>query len=637
MDRLLASPHFGERWGRHWLDLARYADSDGYEKDSPRPFAYRYRDWVIDAINADMPFDQFTIEQLAGDLLPDATIRQKVATGFHRNTLTNKEGGVDQEEFRVAAVIDRVNTTGTVWLGLTVGCAQCHSHKYDPLLQKEYYSLFAFFNSGQEVDLPAPLPGERERYEAAKAAFEARLQPSKEALATYDRDTRPSRQAEWEKTIGPNASSWKVLAPTEANSAQGGTLTVQPDGSVLASGKNPERDTYTIQARTDLTGITAFRVEALTDPSLPSLGPGRVQHGNFVLNEFRVEAKAEGGEPDGNALALQNAKADYSQGNYPVKGAIDGDPATGWAVSPELGKSHSALFETKDDAGFPGGTILTFTFDQQYGTSHTIGRLRIAATTAPRPVALDEIPDDVREILAIAPEDRCPPQKERLAEYHRSIDPEYQKLAAAVAAQEKKAPKPPTSKVRTLAENPKPPSTHVLIRGDFLRPGEPVEPGTPALLHPLDESAGSTPTRLDLARWLMDPSNPLTARVTVNRMWRHLFGRAIVTTVQDFGTRGEEPSHPELLDWLAREYIALGWSRKGMIRRIVTSATYRQASNERPELAGRDPLNVWLSHQNRVGWRPRSSATRPWRPAACSCGPSAVRASTRRNRRASPS
>jgi mono/diheme cytochrome c family protein len=608
VDRLLASPHFGERWGRHWLDLARYADSDGYEKDSPRPFAYRYRDWVIDAVNRDLPFDQFTIEQLAGDLLPDASLSQKIATGFHRNTLTNREGGVDQEEFRVAAVVDRVNTTGTVWLGLTVGCAQCHTHKYDPILQREYYGLFAFFNSSQEIDLPAPRADEQAAYERAKAAFEAEHAPLIEALKRDDREARPRRQAEWEKSVPPASESWEVLTPAAAESYSGATLAIQPDGSVLASGRRGDADHYTITATTRLEKITAFRLEMLPDKSLPGKGPGRADNGNFVLSELIVEATPLGADPGrGERVPLQSPTAGFSQDGFAVAAAIDGDEHTGWAVAPRLGRDHVAVFETRRDVGSAEGTRLVFTLVQHHGERHTIGRFRISAIAAPRPITADRVPDDVVMAVSTPPECRSAEESKRVAAYHRKIDPEYQRLALAVEEHARKAPKPPDSKAPTLAEAEKPRTTHVLIRGDFLRPGEEVRPGTPAALPPM-ASSDAPPNRLDLARWLVDPANPLTARVEVNRIWRNLFGRPIVASVDDFGTRGEKPSHPELLDWLATEFPARGWSRKAMIRLIVTSAAYRQSSRVRPELIDRDPNNTWLARQNR--FRPEAEVVR---------------------------
>jgi mono/diheme cytochrome c family protein len=602
VDRLLASPHFGERWGRHWLDLARYADSDGYEKDSPRPNAWRFRNWVIDALNRDLPFDQFTVEQLAGDLLPNATLEQKTATGFHRNTLTNREGGVDQEEYRVAAVIDRVNTTGTVWLGLTVGCAQCHTHKFDPILQREYYGLFAFFNNGQEVDLPAPLNGETEAYERATKAYKLEHAPLEAALKADDVDLRPARQAEWERSVKVPEARWKVLAPLGMTSAKGAKLTKEPDGSILVSGPKPDEDTYTITLEADIADITAFRLEVLDDPSLPARGPGRVKHGNFVLSELQVKAEArdhrDGGEE--RAIRLTAASADFAQDKYPAAAAIDGDPKTGWAIAPQVGKRHVAVFETERDAGFPGAAArLVFVLDQRFGQEHTLGRFRISATTARRPVPASVLPDDVVEILALESCCRTDAQNTRLADYHRSIDEPTLKLKNALAEHSKKAPAPPASKVQTLAENKEPRTTHLLIRGDFLRPGDEVSPHTLSALHPMRQAA-SLPSRLDLAHWLVAPANPLTARVTANRIWLNLFGRGLVPSIGDFGTRGEQPSHPELLDWLASELEARGWSQKAMIKQIVCSATYRQASRFRPDLADVDPNNVWLARQSRM-------------------------------------
>jgi hypothetical protein len=608
VDRLLASPHFGERWGRHWLDLARYADSDGYEKDSPRPFAYRYRDWVIDAVNRDLPFDQFTIEQLAGDLLPGAGQAQKIATGFHRNTLTNKEGGADPEEFRVAAVVDRTNTTGTVWLGLTVGCAQCHTHKYDPILQREYYSLFAFFNTSQELDMPAPRPGEQELYEREKAAFDAEHAPLTEALARYDRDVRPDRQRAWERTVPRPAETWEILTPLTAESYSGATLEIQPDGSVLASGRRGDSDHYTVTATTTLKNVSALRLEMLPHDALPGKGPGRADNGNFVLSELKVQAGSREVPADElPAVPLRSPTADFSQEGFAVAAAIDGDEHTGWAVAPRLGRGHVAVFETKDDLGLMGEERLVITLVQHHGERHTIGRFRISAISASRPVTADRVPDDVVVIAGKPAESRSQAEADRIAAYYRGVDAEYRKLADAVEDHARKAPKPPVSKAPVLVEAEKARPTHLLIRGDFLRPGDEVSPGTPSVLPPL-ECSDEPATRLDLARWLMDPAHPLTGRVEVNRIWRHLFGRPIVASVDDFGTRGEKPSHPELLDWLASEFPARGWSRKAMIRLIVTSAAYRQSSRVRPELADRDPNNVWLARQNR--FRPEAEVVR---------------------------
>jgi len=634
VDRLLASPHFGERWGRHWLDLARYADSDGYEKDSPRPFAWRYRNWVIDAFNRDLPFDQFTIEQLAGDLLPDATLEQKVATGFHRNTLTNKEGGVDQEEFRVAAVIDRVNTTSTVWLGLTLGCAQCHSHKYDPLVMHEYYGMFAFFNQGQEVDIPAPFPDEAAAYAQAKQTYEAAHAPFLAAVAAFEKDQLPAREAEWERRLDKSSlTAWTVLEPSSLRATGDVKFTKQPDGSYLVSGENKPTEMYTLTVKTPLNGITAFRLEVLPDPSLPALGPGRVAHGNFVLSEFKVTL--DNGAGAALPIELTSPSADFSQDAWPVAAAIDGVLTTGWAIAPQFGKRHVALFGTKTDLDSSDDTGLTIVLNQQHGTQHTIGRFRLSATTMPRPAKLDGIPDDIAAILTTASEQRTTEQRKKLTAYFATLDPDLARLRQAEAEHARQAPPPPATKAQILLEIAPPRTTHIHVRGDFLRKGEEVQPHTPAVLHPLAVAGGRQPTRLELARWLVDPANPLTARVMMNRVWKGLFGQALVTSVEDFGTRGERPSHPDLLDWLAVEFISPplskggqggagqlataatnaviatppnppllrggegAWSLKRMIRLIVQSATYRQSSQPRRDLAVRDPRNMLLARQNR--------------------------------------
>lgn len=604
VERILTSPHFGERWGRHWLDLARYADSDGYEKDNPRPHAYRYRDWVIDAINRDLPFDQFTIEQLAGDLLPNATLEQRMATGFHRNTLTNTEGGADQEEFRVAATVDRVNTLGSVWLGMTVGCAQCHTHKYDPLTQREYYQLFAFLNSISEVNIPAPTPDEAEAVAKAKAVFDVEHAPLVAAVTKFEAEQLPTRQVAWEQTLTTMApADWTVLDPVSVVSQQGATFTRQADGSWLASGTNPERDLYTVTVKTKLGGITGFRLEVLPDEQLPNKGPGRVAHGNFVLSEFNVESAGSEETDARKPVVLKNAKADFEQGasgkgvDFPIAHVLDGKPNTGWAVANQYGVRHVAIFEC-EAALSAAEQILVFKFDQQHGQQHTIGKFRLSATTATPPLRLDGMPEAVIAALKTPAAERNEAQRTSVAAYYKTVDPELAKLQAAVTLHQQKAPADPGTKAQTVSDLPQPRATHLLIRGDFLRKGDPVSTGTPIVLHPFT-GASATATRLDLARWIMDSANPVTPRVTVNLWWQYLFGRGLAATVEDFGIRGEMPSHPALLDWLATELMVQKWSRKAMVQLIVNSATYRQSSRNRPELHERDPKNIWLSHQNR--------------------------------------
>ncbi len=612
-DRLLASPHFGERWGRHWLDIARYADSDGYEKDRTRPFAFIYRDWVINAINRDLPFDQFSIEQLAGDLLPDATHEQRIATGFHRQTLTNTEGGVDQEEFRCKATVDRVNTTATAWLGLTMGCTECHSHKYDPLTQREYYQFFAFFNNASEKNLASPQAAESASYNKLKGAWEAEQSKLKSAFDGYVKNELPRKQAEWEKQAQPSAR-WTVLEPKKAAASNGAELKTQSDKSILVGGPNPATATYTIEATTDLKTITGFRLETLVGDST-NKNVGRTKNGNFVLSEFSVKIAGADGE---RTVALRDAVADFHQERsgkgYPAAAAIDGDLKTGWAVIPQTNRAHTIIFHIREPLTLSAGERLTITIDQQHGTEHTLAHFRIAATSEAGPLRPDTIPALIAEVLRTPTAQRKPEQTQTLVKYFReSGDTDAAKLQTQLDEHAKKQPKPPETFAATISEEPKARETRIHIRGNFLTKGDTAQPGTPAVLHPF-KPRNARADRLDLARWLFEPANPLTARVAVNHVWKTLFGRGLVLTVDDFGMRGEKPSHAELLDWLASTFAApadalakmpgaqpnLGWSRKALIKLIVTSATYRQESRAHPELAQRDPNNVLLARQNRL-------------------------------------
>jgi uncharacterized protein DUF1553/uncharacterized protein DUF1549/cytochrome c len=434
VDRLLDSPHFGERWARYWLDLARYADSDGYEKDRARPWAWRYRQWVIGAFNRDLPFDEFTIEQLAGDLLPHRNQDTLIATGFNRNTLTNREGGTDPEQFRDEEVLDRAATLGTVWMGLTVGCAQCHNHKYDPITQKEFYQLTAFFNSQEEVNIPAPLPGELGPYLAARPEYDRKRK------ALLDEYKIPEAFADYQSKLR----------------------------------------------------------EAATHP-------GHHEDWDFAYGEFTHTV-----DNARKVLFLDPAKRSEIQQN----------------------------------------AILDVFFG-------SCGNLY--------------------------PKEHCDELKVR------DVRQKLNDLAAKT---------PAVSYAPVLLENDTPPKTYIHVKGDWRQHGEEVQPGTLSILPPLP--AGEKPTRLALAKWLVSPDHPLTSRVAVNRLWQEVFGRGIVYTSEDFGTTGDRPTHPELLDWLAAEYMQRGWSTKQMIRLMVTSATYRQSSNARPDIAAKDPLNTLLARQSRL-------------------------------------
>lgn len=434
VDRLLASPHYGERWARPWLDLARYADSDGYEKDQVRPYAWRYRHWLIGALNRDLPFDQFTLEQLAGDLLPGATTDQRVATGFQRNTLTNREAGTDREEARFEQIVNRTNTVSTVWLGLTAGCAQCHDHKYDPISQKDYYRMAAFWHGATEQEIDAPLDGEMGPYLAAKPDYDRRRD---ELLAEY---RVLESQAVWEENLRK---------------------------AIDKPGVNLEWD------------FSLTSMKAMFDDAVKTLKTDPTRRGAF----------------------------------------------------------HQAR--------------LTRYFLQTPGPDLARDKLRSAELK------------EAREKLA-------------------ALDSGFPWLTRAAV----------------LAEDPQAGPAHVRVRGDWKTKGEVVEPAGLSVLAPIRTQG--KPTRLDLARWLVSPDNPLTARVTVNRAWQELFGRGLVATSEDFGSQGEKPSHPELLDWLASELLEGGWSVKRLHRLIVTSATYRQSSRARPELAQRDPENTLLARQSRL-------------------------------------
>jgi hypothetical protein len=595
VDRLLGSPLHGECWGRHWLDRARYADTNGYEKDRERSI-WPYRDWVIRAINRDMPFDQFTIEQIAGDLLPDATLDQRIATGFHRNTMINEEGGIDIEEFRYAASIDRVSTTGAVWLGLTIGCAQCHSHKYDPITQREYYRFLAFLNNADEpeIDVPDPVIARKQaEIDARIAALQAGLE------SHYPRQgpaSLESRRIAWEKTVHP--VRWTVLRPSRMVSRKHATLMVQPDGSVLAGGDKPNNDVYEIECPIPASGLTALRLEVLTDPSLPEGGPGRAplfQVGDFLLTEFQLAAADEG--LAFAAVPLRRATEDYAAPGRSAALAIDGISDTGWSVNGRIGQPHSAVFELKEAISAGHARMLRVTMHQEFIHQMTIGRFRLSATADRAPVSASGLPAEDEEILLVTPEQRSMEQVQRLNRHYLAIAPELAAARKPIEELRKSRPLFPTSMVMQERRAEHARVTQIHKRGEFLKVGEAVPPGVPAALHPLP--SGTKPDRLALARWLVDERNPLVGRVIMNQAWQSVFGRGLVTTTEDFGTQGARPTHPELLDWLASELPGQGWSLKAMLRLMVTSATYRQGSHTSPELLARDPRNELLARGSR--------------------------------------
>jgi hypothetical protein len=603
VDRLMSSPHYGERLALEWLDAARFADTHGYHIDSGRDMS-RWREWVIDAFNRNLPFDQFTIEQLAGDLLPDPTLEQRIASGFNRNHMINFEGGAIPEEYHTAYIVDRVNTTGTVWLGLTIGCTQCHDHKFDPLTQKEFYQLFAFFHNVPENGLDgskgnaAPLlPAPSREQQSQLDRLAAEIARHEQALAAPNAQV-DAAQVVWEQQrqkAGP--IQWTTLALAEFRSAGGAMLARLDDGSILASGANPATETYTIIAQTDMKCITAVRLEVLPDDSFIAKGPGRSVNGNFVLTDVRFSAAGAAG-----AVKLKVASADFSQQDFPVANAIDGQPQTGWAIHPEVGKPHAAVFELAEPCAGDGPRQYTVVLDcqSQFG-QHQPGRFRLSATDSPDPHGANALPAAIEELLALAPAARNDTQQAALRAYYREhvsaeMRPSYEALAKLRQERTDVERVVPTTMV--MQEMPVARETFLLVRGQYDKHGEIVQPGVPVSLPPLPD--GAPANRLGLAQWLVGPEQPLTARVIVNRYWQMLFGTGLVKTAEDFGSQGEPPSHPELLDWLAVEFRENGWNVKRLLRMMVTSAAYRQSSAVTPELLANDPENRWLARAGRL-------------------------------------
>jgi hypothetical protein len=579
VDRLLASPHYGERWGRHWLDQARYADSNGYTIDGPRVM-WPYRDWVIAALNRDMPFDQFTIEQLAGDLLPNATLAQKVATAFHRNTMINEEGGVKPDQYRNEALIDRVNTTGAVWLGLTVGCAQCHSHKFDPFTQEEYYRLYAFFNgavdannAGETVDVRH---GEMLGWSDEQHTLLAQLLSLRREKAELE------KQAASQTDLSSLTWNWQPAQVTAIRASGSIILSVLPDGSLLAKSEPNANDAYSLTfTRPDSlpadAAVTAIRLRTLTHDSLPAGGPGTASNGNFVLTDVSLKSGSE-------EKRFAQAWADHGQNGYPVDHAIDEKTDTGWAINVDgaqtarglrMNAPHEAIFALAEPVSFVDNA-LTLVMRHDVNKNYLVGHFSIEFST----------------VNALPPSPETPDQK-RLSEVAKRIS-DLESLLPGKGA---------SVKQMVMKDLDQIPETYLLSRGDFLVPDKdrgPLKPGVPAALGPADATPYAN--RLDLARWLVSRDNPLTARVTVNRVWAKYFGRGLVETENDFGFQGTPPTHPELLDWLAAEFVEHGWSLKYLHRTILLSATYCQSSAHHADDHAQqtiDPENYLLSRQNR--------------------------------------
>lgn len=609
VDRLLASPHYGERQALWWLDAARYADTNGYEKDRHRSM-WPYRDWVINAFNDDKPFNTFVIEQLAGDMLPRANQAQFVATGFHRNTLLNEEGGIDVEEFRYEAVIDRTNTTATVFMGLTMACAQCHDHKFDPISQKEYFQFMAFLNNTDDENI-ALYDGEiAKKRSAALAEIDAVEADLENRFPIQDREgdssdhtlTDEDRRAllveekfsAWLKDVTPKATRWTILKPLSVASKNHVSFVSLDDGSILARGDNPNKDTYEVSFLTRMENITAIRIEALPHESLPGHGPGRgtvLAEGDFFLSEIQVETAQGNGAEEPKSVALQNPSHDYAAKDRGAALALDGKLDTGWSIKGREGRAHAAVFEFARPVSLTTDTVLNVRLIQQFIHNHILGRFRISVTQDPLPVRAVQGNAQIENILLVPRPMRTRAQRDELKRFYLSIAPELKEVRNEI--QKKRDDIASFSEGHVLTKRVDARMTRLHHRGEFLQPRETVQADVPAVLPPFPKRGRRD--RLALAKWIVSPKHPLTSRVIVNRLWQNTFGRGIVLTSDDFGLQGEAPTHPELLDWLATEFVRRRWSVKAALRLMVTSATYRQASASTPQLLAADPYNQWLA------------------------------------------
>jgi hypothetical protein len=632
VDRLMASPRYAEQQAIHWLDAVRYADTCGFHGDNALP-AWPYRDYVLHAFRDNKPFDVFTREQIAGDLIPNATAEQRVASAYNRLNRTSAEGGIQPKEYLAKYAADRVRTTTTVWLGSTLGCAECHDHKFDPFLQRDFYAMKAIFADIKETglvpdrgkdawgtQLGLPSPEQASRQEELKQQIAAAQDRLKAKIAELE----PKRAA-WEKEIvaayDGGALAWHVERPLSAQAAHGAVLKIYNDelidythyngstqttdrgpgnGLIVASGPNPDNETYTVTFKPDAGTWKQLGIELVQDESLPGI---RVARGadRAVITEVEAMAGGRRIEFSGGTSNLRNPSPEY-----PPTAAFDGDPKTGWAEATynDVEKAVLAL-RFAEPLKTDGATVITVRIHQDSDFRRaTLGRFRLSLATSdfawPTAEKGKEIPDKVLEALKTEEAKRTQEQKDAVAAHYQWAAPEAQADGLALARLEQQAALLEIAIPHVVvAEATTPSETRILPRGNWMdESGAVVEPAIPAFLGKL-ETGGRRVTRLDLANWIVSKDNPLTARVYVNRLWRQFFGTGISKTLDDFGSQGEWPTHPELLDWLAAEFMDSGWDMKHMVRLIVTSRTYRQSSLPTPELEERDPDNRLLTRQSR--------------------------------------
>jgi hypothetical protein len=614
VDKLLASPAYGERMARLWMDAVHFAETHGHDQDRVRPSAWRYRDYLIAAFNADTPYNRFVREQIAADALYPDQPGKIPALGFlaagpwDESSLRDiREDTIDREVGRYLDRDDIITTVMNTFQGLTVQCARCHDHKFDPIPQVDYYRLQAVFagvGRGEVVYDFDPATGKkRTELQATLAAIDRNDPSLKERLSSLE---FLKSVAAWETKHDGAGIAWEVPEFVRLEATDGSKLTRQPDGSVRSEGIRPDRDTYTVVLRVKSMRVTAVRLELLTDDSLPHHGPGRQDNGNLHLSEFSlaVASVKDGVAGKPRPIPLRNPTSDYDQPGWTVAHAIDGNPKTAWGIYPQVGKSHEAVFELSEPLTGQSESELTFKMEQLHGGGHLIGRFRLSITSADLPVKVAPVPPALRTILATPVAKRTPQQVHDLA-----LQVLREQTAAELAAL------PPASRVYAAAANftpdgsHKPTATprpvHVLKRGDIRREGPLVEPASISCLPGLSGKLELASTqregdrRAALAKWLTEPSNPLTWRVMANRVWQYHFGRGLVDSPNDFGKMGQKPTHPELLDFLALD-LRDHQSLKKLHKLIVTSATYKQVSTSRIEPAKIDEDNKFLWRQSRT-------------------------------------
>ena len=630
VDQLLASEHFGERMAMWWLDAARYADTDGFQGDATRT-NWPWRDWVVGAFNRNLSFDQFTVEQFAGDLLPDATEEQRLATCFHRNHMTNGEGGRDPEESRIDYVIDRVSTTGTLWLGLTLGCCQCHSHKYDPITQRDFYSLTAFFNS---IDEDGKAGSAAKPYLSYQSPLATRAVQEAQELVDHrkPREARARQSAEspfedWlvakVAEVKGGFKAWHPLVNAELESIEGTQLSQGPDGTVQARGANPRQDDYRLAVAVDLPRVTGLKLEVLPHESHTGGGLSRGQSGEFILTDIKVQVRRRGSSQIrdllvASAVADVSAEQKDARSYGDIKGVLDDDPRNGWTTKGHDSKQpHVAVFALAEPLKLDADEEFVFELRQRSTDGDAnIGRFRVSVTDQAG-ATVRSIDTPLLEQLAAANlsdlSQLDSKLREKLFDQFLADHIPYQVENAALdrATRQLNEVKSAAKKidVMVLSERAEPRPTHVLVRGVWDKKGDIVERDVPAAI-----AAWTTEeprTREQLARWIVSRNNPLTARVTVNHFWQMLFGAGLVRTTEDFGVQGERPSHPELLDWLAVDFMEHGWDIKRLFKMIVTSETYQQSSSVSASLLARDPENRRLARGARFrlpSWMLRDAA-----------------------------